>query len=788
MEGLENLILRIKREPEAHREDFFRKWEEFVAALAVLKLTPHLYNATAMALLNFVAQVGRSGCQIIACQSVSFYCGPQQTNIDIRCVPSNAADSTGLSASGKGSQSVVENAQRVTGASSGVSLGVENGAANAADAPGPELGRDLCMMLIDFVKSHRKRINGKTLKQVISTTFLLRSKRLVDIFTIFPEWLALLDLDDRDVRRRLFVFIVRDLTIVSQQVKDARLTRAVQRLFFDFLKAKSIQVQLLTCCICVEMHKRRVWRDSQTVNNIAQCALASNLKLVLAGAHFLLGTKNHLDVAFSALEDIEEEIAALEDLNKQQQHPGFGAHSKKTEGRQNRLARTKKHVEKQLERRKRRLQLCAVREFAAIDDLHDPQKFTDRLFERCRNKDVTFGAKLILLQLVSILIARHRLMVPNFYGFMLKYINHKQKLVTKILAISAQAVHPDMPTDLLEPLIKQIMDQFVSEDRANEVITVGINTLREIAARAPCLFAKETIGQIVEFRHIKNKAVAMATKSFINLYREQAPEMLHPTLRGREAGTQLTQAKKEKTGTASQKFSSTYILSQEDFKRKKYMGPDEAEAGQSGSGSDHDDDDEEIGASEDEYDSNAEGSDEESEEMDSSEEDVGSESDAWVSDSEEESESEEGDSSEQRDKRGTASGSHPKRKPGRETDDDESEDSDEDEDSEAERIKINPNDLAYGSKRKRVAAESRKEAALARMERKKRRTAAESRAGNKQSTTNRVKARNKPVLMTMQSKRIVGKQTMNIAEKMANLKRHLKSLKKGNMKYKKRRQ
>ncbi|GBE61302.1 SDA1 domain-containing protein [Babesia ovata] len=786
MEGLENLILRIKREPEAHRADFFRKWEEFVAALAVLRLTPHLYNSTAMALLNFVAQ------------SVPFYCGPQQSNIDLRCIPSNATDSTGVSATGKGSSNVVGSVQRGGSAAGSINLVSENGVANAEESPSPELGRDLCMMLIDFVKSHRKRINGKTLKQVISTTFLLRSKRLVDIFTIFPEWLALLDLDDRDARRRLFVFIVRDLTIVSQQVKDARLTRAVQRLFFDFLKAKSIQVQLLTCCICVEMHKRRVWRDSQTVNSIAQCALASNLKLVLAGAHFLLGTKNHMDVAFSALEDIEEEIAALEDLNKQQQHPGFGAHSKKTEGRQNRLARTKKHVEKQLERRKRRLQLCAVREFAAIDDLHDPQKFTDRLFERCRNKDVTFGAKLILLQLVSILIARHRLLVPNFYGFMLKYINHKQKLVTKILAISAQAVHPDMPTDLVEPLIKQIMDQFVSEDRANEVITVGINTLREIAARAPCLFSKETISQIVEFRHIKNKgtwsleppkmhsAVAMATKSFINLYRDQAPEMLHATLRGREAGTQLSQAKKEKISKTTQKFSSTYILSQEDFKRKKYMGPDDAEADHSGSGSDRDDD-EDIGASEDAYDPDAEDSDDGSEEMDSLDEGDGSESDTWESDVEEDSETE-NDGNGHENKRATTSGNHLKRKQDRETDDDESEHSDEDEDSEVERIKINPNDLAYGSKRKRVAAENRREAALARMERKKRRTAAESRAGNKQSTTNRVKARNKPVLMTMQSKRIVGKQTVNIAEKMANLKRHLKSLKKGNVKYKKRRQ
>ncbi|KAK1940214.1 hypothetical protein X943_000118 [Babesia divergens] len=725
MEQLETLISQIRRDPEAHRDDFLRKWEEFCAAFAVLRLTPQLYKLDTMALLNFVAQ------------AVPFYVPPQVDGIDV--VGLAAVDSK---------EPCEKSEAQMMGTSSAMD---EKSMANQ------NLGRQLCIMIIDFIKNHRKGMNGKMLKQLISTTFLLRSKRLVDIFTILPEWLALLDLDDRDVRRRLFVFIVRDLTIVFQHVKNIKITRAIQRLFFEHLNNKSVQVQLLTCCICVEMHKRRIWRDSHTVNSIAQCALASNLKIVLAGAHFLLGTKNHFDVAFEALEDVEDDIAALEDLKKQKQQ--MGTYAKKSGGRQNRIERSKKMIDKLLERRKRRIELCAVREFAAIDDLHDAQKFTERLFERCGKKDVTFGAKLILLQLVSLLIARHRLLVPNFYGFVLKYINHKQKLVTKILAITAQAVHAELPTDLVEPVIQQVMDQFVSEDRSNEVITVGMNTLREIASRAPFLFNKDTIAQLTEFRHIKNKAVSMATKSFINLYREEAPELLHPTIRGREAGTKLTNAKKGKISKSSQPFSSTYILSQEDFVRKKLNGTKEREAGddltdeEAESGTEDDDDISQESASDGiEEDELSEGEYED----DASNGDEISEDEHIVNGG------------------GKRLGSH----------DDEEED---DEDSDETRLKVNPDDLTYGSKKKRVAAHSRREAALARMERKNQRLTAESRAGQKQSTTNRVKARNKPVLMTMQSRRIKGKQMQNVAEKMATLKRHLKSLKKGNVKYKKRR-
>ncbi|GFE55790.1 mystery 45A [Babesia ovis] len=767
MEGLDTLLLQIRREPESHRDDFLLKWEEFVASFAVLRLTPHLYNADAMALLSFVAQVRLNIAHITVClQAVSFYSGTKNDNIDLLYLPTGGVDSKVSNRNG-GSSSGAPTSEISAGA---LESAGRLAAVKAGDTSFNGLGRDLCIMLIDFIKNHRKGLNGKMLRQMLSTSFLLRSKRMVDIFSILPEWLALLDLDERDSRKRLFVFIVRDLTIMSQQMKDIRVTKAVQRLFYDYLRAKSVQVQLLTCCICVEMHKRRLWRDENTVNNIAQCALASNLKLVLAGAHFLLGTRNHFDVAFEALEDLEEEIAALENLNKQQSRGDIGAHVKKSDGRQNRLSRSKKRVAKQLERRKRRLELCAVREFAAIDELHDPQKFTERLFERCRNKDVTYGAKLILLQLVSILIARHHLLIPSFYGFVLKYINHKQKLVTRILAISAQAVHVDLTSDLIEPLIRQVMDQFVSEDRTNEVITAGINTLREIASRAPLLFPKDMISQVVDFRNIKNKAVSMATKSFINLYREQAPELLHPTLRGREAGTRLTQAKKGNISKSSQPFSDTYILSQEDFRCKNFMGPDTAD------GSDLDGENN----PEDETDLDGESDLESGSDLDDEsnpEDEIELEDDSDL-----ESDAED-DLQDDLDSGGNVA---PSKGVKRRTDRDDTDDSDESDDEEA-RLKVNPDDLMYGSKRKRVAAEARREAALARNERKKQRHAAESRAGNKQSTTNRVKARNKPVLMTMQSRRIKGKQTQNIAEKLASLKRHLKSLKTGNAKHKKRR-
>jgi hypothetical protein len=46
-------------------------------------------------------------------------------------------------------------------------------------------------------------------------------------------------------------------------------------------------------------------------------------------------------------------------------------------------------------------------------------------------------------------------------------------LLLAILAITAQSCHNLVPPDILEPLVKTIADQFVSDRRPNEVIAIG---------------------------------------------------------------------------------------------------------------------------------------------------------------------------------------------------------------------------------------------------------------------------------------------------------------------------
>ena len=50
-----------------------------------------------------------------------------------------------------------------------------------------------------------------------------------------------------------------------------------------------------------------------------------------------------------------------------------------------------------------------------------------------------------------------------------------------------------MPPDALQPVMRQLVDQFVHDRARPEVITVGIKTVREICVRAPLVMNQELL-------------------------------------------------------------------------------------------------------------------------------------------------------------------------------------------------------------------------------------------------------------------------------------------------------
>ena len=147
--------------------------------------------------------------------------------------------------------------------------------------------------------------------------------------------------------------------------------------------------------------------------------------------------------------------------------------------------------------------------FSAIHLLRDPQGFAEQLFNghlshKNANK-YNLEQKILFMNLVSRLVGTHKLTVLGLYSFFLKFLTPKQRDVTQIMAAAAQASHDLVPPELISPVVRKIADEFVSDGVAAEVAAAGINTIREILARAPLSIEPPLLQDLVEYKGSKIK-------------------------------------------------------------------------------------------------------------------------------------------------------------------------------------------------------------------------------------------------------------------------------------------
>eukprot|EP01087_Luapelamoeba_hula_P011702 TRINITY_DN3217_c0_g1_i3.p1 TRINITY_DN3217_c0_g1~~TRINITY_DN3217_c0_g1_i3.p1 ORF type:complete len:430 (+),score=98.30 TRINITY_DN3217_c0_g1_i3:972-2261(+) len=167
--------------------------------------------------------------------------------------------------------------------------------------------------------------------------------------------------------------------------------------------------------------------------------------------------------------------------------------------------------------------------------INDPQGFTKKLLGTLRHSSERFEVKLMCANLVSRMISCHKLLVLNFYPFMQKYIQPHHQHLTIILAIVAQSSHDLVPPDALMPIINTLANTFVSEHYAEEIIAIGLNTIREICARQPLAMDAETLHSLLRLKKSHHKGITAACRSIIGLYREANPHLLPKADRGKFA-------------------------------------------------------------------------------------------------------------------------------------------------------------------------------------------------------------------------------------------------------------
>ncbi|KAF9456498.1 protein required for actin cytoskeleton organization and cell cycle progression [Collybia nuda] len=377
-------------------------------------------------------------------------------------------------------------------------------------------------------------------KDVISSIELLKC-----LFPILPRTTS------PTLRSFIRKTILSDIRTANLRSKNHKLNRAVQTMLFGMVgrgmdgdvvgdkgnlrlsnnqtndrAAHNSEEAMWAVILTKELWRKRIWTDAKSVSIVSLGCFHPVTKVQSASIHFFLENEGK--------EDSDDDSG--EELNIRALHHRRDINKKTRSG--------DKKMQKKLNTAKKKLhnKTDTSTNFPALQLLNDPQTFAEKLYDILNHYDKRFSLdhKIILMQLLSRVMGAHKLCVLGFYTYIVKYLAHRQLRVPSILVALAQSVHDLTPPDAVAPVIRKLAQEFVHPGVGSEVIAAGLNAIREVCRRQPWSIDDDLLGDLVEYRKSRDKTVIAAARSLLQLYREVNPGMLRKRERGKDASMGLS--------------------------------------------------------------------------------------------------------------------------------------------------------------------------------------------------------------------------------------------------------
>ena len=345
---------------------------------------------------------------------------------------------------------------------------------------------------------------------IVDSLSLLRKKELLTPMETLPLFFSLIKCQDKILRKKLTDCIISDLKKIKETKKNLDSIKKIQNFCENLLKDPNKKLSRKTLNILITLYQRKIWNDDRTVNLIAKCVSVNDIKMSSAACQFFLSEYNIDEPDTSSEEELDELKNKYKLLGK--------SNNRKTKERKAKLKQLMKSIER---KEKRHSKVIINKDFMPIDRIKDPLSFSQELFKKANSyQRGEFSHKLIVIRLLGRVLGRQRLLLENYYNFMLNFMKSDQKDIEIILASLIESCHNQIPPSELEPIINKLFDNFISENYPPQLINLGLNTLREIIERCPYCIDKSQYSIIQDLRFYKNKSVSNAARSIVNLCKE----------------------------------------------------------------------------------------------------------------------------------------------------------------------------------------------------------------------------------------------------------------------------
>jgi protein SDA1 len=388
--------------------------------------------------------------------------------------------------------------------------------------------------LIALVSKNFAVLVPKVRQTIVQALVLIRNRGLLEPIPLFGLFFRLFACEDKTLRKDMFAYVVADVRNQHEKQSNGRRMRQCQHFIFRQLEDDTPAVARKALAVLVELYRRKIWTCARTVNSIAQAVFHPEPKVSLAAMHFFLGIEARIAEDSRSEETVDQStILSERDIKLSNKNV------KKTRKRKRimavQLAKSKKLRCRMVNGKMRK----PINLFPAIDGIADPQGFAERLFKCLRSTNQGYDVKLVMMNLLSRIVGRHKLMLLNLYSHLQRYTaSPTQPQVTHVLAYLVQACHELVPGDDILPVLRGIADNFVTDRRPGDVIAIGINTIRAVCARVPHVLEeppmKSLARDLCEYKKFRDKGVVIAARGLINDLRHLYPELLKSRDRGKD--------------------------------------------------------------------------------------------------------------------------------------------------------------------------------------------------------------------------------------------------------------
>lgn len=383
----------------------------------------------------------------------------------------------------------------------------------------PDILVNFAQELIDILQKHSTVLHPDMRMSFCRALILLRNKNLLSPTDLLSLFFELLRAQDKNLRNFLESHIINDIKNINAKHKDMKLNNTLQNFMFNMLKDNNTKAVKMSLNIMMELYKKNIWHDAKTVNVIANACFSKITKVMVAALKFFLSSDE---------EEKESEDSDSDDGLTPKDVMLANKFNKKTRKREKQLKKVKQLVVKKKKKNK-----APNYNFSALHLIHDPQGMAEKLFQHLEKTHERFEVKILILDVISRLIGLHQLILLNFYPFIQRYLQPHQKDVTKLLLFVAQASHEYVPPDALEPVLRTLVNNFVTERNSTDAMAIGLNAIRELCSRCPIAMSQDLLQDLVQYKNYRERSVVMAARSLMHLYRTSLPEMLHKKDRGR---------------------------------------------------------------------------------------------------------------------------------------------------------------------------------------------------------------------------------------------------------------